>query len=538
MASSGNVALLAFDACDADLVRNLAAAGKLPTFRKLFDGWASATIRNPYGIFVGALWPSFFTARSPARVGFHCWETISPKTYERRLTNPLEIVGQPFWRQLSAAGRRIAILDVPHVRADGPVNGLEIFEYGCHDRHFGFHTSPRELAAEVVARVGLHPVFTVDPYAERQFAPDDYIHRDGPLRTAGEEHALLRDMLDGLERKNQLSKWLLERDGWNLFISVFGESHGIGHQSWHLHDPSHPRHDAALARSLGDPLERVYAALDRALADHLSMLGNECTVLVLLSHGMGPHYDGAHLLESVLMRIEAADHHAMGGSPAVRIAKAVWTRLPENARAALLAPASAALRRRVRRDPLVPYDDIDVGATNREGRRFFRSPNNNVYGGIRINLAGREPSGSVRPGRELDAICEQIRRDLLSLVNVETGEPVIRAVERTDVHYDRAPIDELPDLIIDWNRNAPIETVWSPKTGTVHAPYRHWRSGDHRPGGLLFAAGPNIPLRSNLGDVVNTDLGPTICAMLGHQLEGVDGRPVPTLLSASGKLSR
>jgi predicted AlkP superfamily phosphohydrolase/phosphomutase len=526
MASSGNVALLAFDACDADLVRNLAAAGKLPTFRKLFDDWASATIRNPYGIFVGALWPSFFTALSPARVRFHCWETISPETYEHRITNPREIVGQPFWRRLSAAGRRIAILDVPHARVDGPVNGLEIFEYGCHDRHFGFHTFPRELADEIVARVGFHPVFTVDPYAERQFAPDDYVYREGLLRTAEEERALLRDILDGVERKNQLSKWLLERDRWDLFISVFGESHAIGHQSWHLHDPSHPRYDAVVARSVGDPLERVYAALDRALADHLSVLGNECTVLVLLSHGMGPHYDGTHLLEEILIRVEGAERPRTENGFAVRLAQAAWGRLPESIR--------GALRRRVRRTRPARSSE----AISRAGRRYFLSPNNSVYGGIRINLVGREPSGRVRPGQELDAVCEQIRRDLLSLVNIETGEPVVRAVERTDDHYNRAPVDELPDLFIDWNHNALIETVWSPKTGTVHAPYRHWRSGDHRPGGLLFAAGPNIPLRSNLGDVVNTDLGPTICAMLGHQLEGVDGRPVPALLSASGKLSR
>ncbi len=224
------VALLAFDACDVDVARTLAAAGKLPTFHKLFDEWASARIRNPYGIFVGALWPTFFTALSPERVRFHCWETISPSTYERRLTNPCEIVGQPFWRQLGAAGHRIAILDVPHGRVNGPVNGIEIFEYGCHDRQFGFHAFPRDVVDEVAGRVGFHPVFRVDPFAERQFAPDDYVRRKARLRTIEEDRALLRDMLDGLERKNRLSQWIFERDRWDLFISVFGESHTIGHQ--------------------------------------------------------------------------------------------------------------------------------------------------------------------------------------------------------------------------------------------------------------------------------------------------------------------
>lgn len=525
-----SVALLAFDACDAGVVRTLAAAGKLPTFRKLFDEWASAKILNPYGIFVGAIWPTFFTALSPERVRFHCWETISPATYERRLTKASEIVGQPFWRRLGAAGRRVAIIDVPHIRVKGPVNGLEISEYGCHDRHFGFHASSPQLADEAVDRVGFHPVLSVDPFAERQFAPDDYLHREARLRTIEEERALLHDMLDGLERKNRLSQWIFERERWDLFISVFGESHAIGHQSWHLHDPSHPRYDGAAAKSIGDPLERVYASLDRALAEHLSLLGKQGNVLVLLSHGMGPHYDGTQLLEAVLLRIEALHQSAMGGSPLVRVAKAAWARLPESARMALSPAAAAMLRRRARRNPPAISEEVDSGAANRAARRFFMTPNNSVYGGIRINLAGREPSGRVRPGRDLDAACEFIRRELLGLINVDTGEAAVRSVERTEAYYDRAPDDELPDLFVDWNRNGPIETVWSPRIGFVHAPYLHWRTGDHRLNGFLFASGPDIRPRTNLGQIANGDLGPTICAMLGHRLDGVDGRPVPALL--------
>jgi predicted AlkP superfamily phosphohydrolase/phosphomutase len=527
-----SVALLAFDACDPGVVRTLAAAGKLPTFRKLFEEWSTTTIRNPYGIFVGAIWPTFFTALSPERVRFHSWETISPATYERRLTNPREIVGQPFWRRLGSAGRRVAIIDVPHARVSGPVNGLEIFEYGCHDRHFGFQASSRELADEVAARTGFHPVFTVDPYAERAFAPDDYVHRKARLRTSEEDRALLRDMLEGLERKNRLSQWIFERERWDLFVSVFGESHAIGHQLWHLHDPSHPRYDAAAAKSVGDPLERVYAALDRALAEHLSLLGDQRAVLVLLSHGMGPHYDGTQLLEAVLMRIEAMHQNAMGGSPVVRVAKTAWTRLPESARTALSPAAAVMLRRRARRNPPAISDDVDSGAANRAGRRFFMTPNNSVYGGIRINLAGREPSGRVRSGREFDAACELIRRELLGLINVETGEPAARSVERTEAYYDRAPDDELPDLFVDWNRSGPIETVWSPRIGFVHAPYLHWRTGDHRLNGLLLASGPDIRPRTNLGRIANGDLGPTICAMLGYRLDRVDGRPAPALLKA------
>ena len=531
MGSRGPIALLGFDACDVGIVRDMVTAGKLPTFRRLLASWASARIQNPYGLFVGTLWTSFFTARSAALTGFYCWEAISPVTYERRLMTPREIVGRPFWRTLSEAGRRVAVLDVPHTRAEGRVNGLEVVEYGCHDRHFGFHTSPPELGAEILARVGPHPVFTVEPYAEREFAPDDYVHRAGPLRTPEEERALLRDMLEGLERKRRLSTWLLARGGWDLFLSVFGESHAIGHQCWHHHDPAHARHDAVLACELGDPLEQVYAGLDRALADHLALVSGDSTVLVLLSHGMGPHYDGTHLLEEILVRIDAADWPR--ARPTAQFAKAVRSYLRGRARA-MLTPSAAAARRHVRRSLPTPCFDGDVGPANRASRRFFLSPNNFVYGGVRINLEGREPAGLVRPGSDFDATCEQLRHDLLALVNVDTGGAVVRTVERTDAHYRRARLDALPDLLIEWNHEAPIETVWSPKTGIVHAPYEHWRTGDHRPGGFLLAAGPGIPARADLGEIAIDDLGPAICALLGVRLDGVDGRPAPALVTSYG----
>jgi predicted AlkP superfamily phosphohydrolase/phosphomutase len=529
-----DVVVLAFDACDAGIVRDLAAAGKLPTFGRLLGGWARAQIQNPFGLFVGALWPSFSTACSPSRTGFYCWETVSPTTYQRRPTTPRDITGaRPFWREISAAGHRVAVLDVPHTWTDGPVNGIEVVEYGCHDRHFGFHTSPPSLAAEILARVGPHPVFTIDPFAERQFAGDDYVHRAGAHRTAEEERAFLRDLLDGLARKGRLSTELLGREAWTLFVSVFGESHAVGHQQWSLHDPTHPRHDPGLARELGDPVEQVYRALDRALADHLALVGPDTTVLVLLSHGMGPHYDGTHLLEDVLERMDGADHGGPRGGPAARTVKAVWGALPAAARARL-APATMTLFRRwLEHTPPSVTEDWDLGPAKRAGRRFFMEPNNSVYGGVRINLKGREPAGLVHPGAELDAICDQIRLDLRALLNVATGRPVVRAVDRTERHHPRFPHDLLPDLLIEWNSDEQIETVWSAKTGIVHGPAAHWRTGDHRPTGLLLAAGPTIPAGADLGEIAIGDLGPTICARLGIQLEGVDGRPARALFGSS-----
>ena len=110
----------------------------------------------------------------------------------------------------------------------------------------------------------------------------------------------------------------------------------------------------------------------------------------------------------------------------------------------------------------------------------------------------------------------------------DTRYPAVREVSRIEDHYDRETQDKLPDLLIDWARDAPIETLWSPKTGIVYGPYVHWRTGDHRPDGLLLASGPGITPGTDLGVVHMTDLGASLSARLGVPLTGdVDGRPVP-----------
>jgi hypothetical protein len=105
---------------------------------------------------------------------------------------------------------------------------------------------------------------------------------------------------------------------------------------------------------------------------------------------------------------------------------------------------------------------------------------------------------------------------------------VVNGVSRTDEHYARNGTDTLPDLLLDWNHEQPVSTIWSAKTGLIHGAYDLWRTGDHRPEGLLLARGPGIspgpkpPLRS-------LDVGPSLAARLGLPLDDVDGSPAAWL---------
>ncbi len=341
MRGKPRVVMIGLDACDAGLAEGFAASGHLPNLGRLFTGGARCRVRNPMGLFVGVLWPTFATGVSADRHGVHCWDEIDVASYQRRTTTP-RCEQQLLWQRLSQEDRRVAVLDVPHMQGDTPVNGVQFAEWGCHDRHFGFKSWPLNLAGDIESAFGLHPIFGVDAYTAKSFAPDDYVLRSERLRNIDEDRGLLDGLRRGIAQKRAIAKELLSQGGWDLFLTVFGDSHAIGHQQWHLHDLSHPRFDPDAVRALGgDPILEVYRDLDASVGELLSEVGEDTTVLVLLSHGMGPHYDGTHLLDEILHRIDEFDHGPLGLATTMRRA----TRsLAEHCATAYAVPSCAGMR--------------------------------------------------------------------------------------------------------------------------------------------------------------------------------------------------
>lgn len=515
--------VIGLDACDPATVRRMAAAGKLPVIARFMAEGSRSGVRNPYGLFVGAVWINFITGVRPDRHGFHSWDRIDRQSYAYRLNQP-EIRHPPFWDAVGEAGRRVALIDVPHARFAEPINGVAIAEWGCHDRHFGFHTQPAERRAGIVERFGLHPIFGMDPYKVRDFAPDDHAHRAGRLRTPAEHKALFDGLIAGAETKTRLVASVLAEEDWDFVLAVLGEGHAAGHQAWAQHDAAHPDYDPGIVAAIGgDPVALVYQALDRAVGALLEQVDPGATVCLLFSHGMGRHHDGTHMLGEILKRLD--DSYRQGGA-GITAQGLLRSSLQALQPAAERIGGALGLPPRLRQALARKLGARAYGsAAERSRQAFFVEPNNHVYGGVRFNLAGREPNGWVL-AEEADALAGRLEEDLLAIENVATGRRAIRAVRRCDAFHRRRDEDSMPDLFIDWDRTDRIETVRSPLIGRVHAPYDGWRQGDHRPAGLLLARGPDLPANRVFPRVAMEDLPVSFAARLGVTLAGVDGEAI------------
>lgn len=526
---SAKVVVLGIDAASPGLLRKWAADGTLPTIATMMDRGLSGSVEGVKGYFIGSTWPSFTTGLNPAGHGFHRIIQLRDHTYDffRPLDDANGMGGIPFWRLASQAGQRVAVLDVPLTRLEPEINGIQIVEWGGHDAVFGFQTTPAELASDVMSMVGRYPVPSNCDHDRR--TPDDYEEFISGLELA-------------IQKKTKLTLDLLGREQWDLFMQVFTESHCAGHQCWHIHDPDHPSHDPLLLDAVGDPLERIYRAIDRAVREILEQVG-DAVVLLVSAHGM-TYYRGAEfLLPEILYRLGATGRPATPPTSAFggRLKTAVrpmWNMLPTGVRTAVRRSTGAGSPPRGRMPRLL----ADV-----ERSKCFPLANGKPVGGIRLNLVGREPQGILAPGQEADAFCEELIQDLRAIVDDRTGQPLVADVYRTDTLYRGPRLGALPDLLVAWSDQLPTGTraladgrgatirATSEKIGTVEGTNSYVRTGDHIPTGWFALTGGDISPGERNEPVSLMDFHPSLCRLLGLPDPGVDGSAIPELVAPGSR---
>jgi predicted AlkP superfamily phosphohydrolase/phosphomutase len=311
-----------------------------------------------------------------------------------------------------------------------------------------------------------------------------------------------------------LARELLEREPWELFMTVLGPAHRAGHMLWSRGSVAEEA-GADVDGVLADALRDVYTACDRAIGRLIEAAGEDTPVMVFSLIGMADNTSRTDLLPTMLARILAGDRGAAADHERLRAAKLLRRAVPLSWRHAFKAALPLGLQ-----DRLSTF--WRTGRSDWSKTRAL-SLTADVHGYVRINVRGREAQGIVEPGAEYDRVCAEIAEGLRSFVDSDTGEDVVAEVARIDELFPPGGRrDALPDLIVRWAPSpcAATRSIESPRFGTIPWPTPgknpNGRSGNHTAEGFLFAAGDGIPPASSLGPEAHIlDLPPTILEILG-----------------------
>ncbi len=232
--------------------------------------------------------------------------------------------------------------------------------------------------------------------------------------------------------------------------------------------------------------------------------GDDATVLVFTSHGMGPYVGGPQLLGDVLRALGLGDNRRLPSwlRPLVPItvAQRAFGRLP-------------AIRR------VAAGSRIQDRGFIRAGVRAMPVPNNRV-GGIRLNVVGREPEGEIDPA-DVDAVMTEITAELEQLRLRNSDVLVVDRVIRTADRFGPQRHPDLPDLLVVFRRDVgEIGAVVGPRVGELRRALQRpdlARTGDHTDRSKLWCAGPAFDGAPDVVERSNLDIAPTILDLLSVQ---------------------
>lgn len=442
--------MIGLDGADGALLDRWSSDGSLPNLGALRARGSVRRLSAPPGISDDALWASFeYGAQLGEHGRFHWRQRLS--SGEMGMAYRDEENREAFWESLSREGRRIAVIDVPKCGPPRPIDGIHLVDWLVHGRYFlEPRSEPPELAADVLERFGP--------------APPSLCAYELPDLTDPQVLDVTEHLLTSVARKRAAGLHFLSREPWDLFVIGFKEAHCASHLLWHLADPSHEDYDADRASRLGHPVSRILEALDAAVGALCAEAGPTASLVVFSTTDMEPSSSLSHLMPALVEKI----NREMGETSLRRFARRIRGKLSGR-------PSGPVVE-------ILPYNE------NCTALRL------NPATGLLGHPSGQDDLAARLLG-EVDAM-------LRELVDADSGEPIVSAIDRPSRQQKGERAEGLPDLLVRYPPGTVPRAIRSTRLGRVEAGPPSLRAGDHAAGGILFSSevpGEEVASMADLG---------------------------------------
>lgn len=486
------VICLGFDGASPGLVEKW--KDSLPNFLRFFSEGVWGRLKSVIPPVSPQAWTSFATGKNPGKHGIFGFKRRKPGSYELEFINGSWVRAKPLWRYLSEKGRRVVVVNIPVTYPPIAVNGVLISGMDTPGRGASY-TYPPELKAEIES---LFPDYVIS------------MHFGGYLTDEERVSRALEELLHEAEVRTRVLLHLLERD-FDFAVVKYNLTDLAHHYFWKYMDETHPAYEAEYGEKFSDAILRVYRKADECIGRLVERFP-DATIIVLSDHGGGPAFNKSINLNEWLRREGLlVVKKGGGGSRTVKLIEGLLLWLMRN----LSHGAKDTLRRvfpglRSKVVSALKFANIDWSGT-----KAFAGE---TLGGIRINLKGEFPQGTVERG-EYEELRERIIGGLRGLVDPKTGERCFDGVWRREELYEGPCTKEAADIVAlprECGYFLSSKVTKDGKEGIVQS-RPHWRGvcGAHRLEGIFGAMGENIRQGLEVEGVRLVDLAPTILYMLG-----------------------
>ncbi len=462
------VLLIGWDGADWRILDPLIEQGVLPNLQALIDRGQKSVLRSTIPTHSWAAWPSFLTGVDPVDHGVYDILDTIPGTHKQYPVNFKSIKERTFVEDLAAAGKAGVYADVPLMFPPPELGSGASLAGGVLPKGRTY-SYPADLPDEL-ERAGV-------PWEINGMSWTTYHNKPDPY---------LAEALEVTGKRIKATEWLLDNTDWDLMASVWVSIDRTQHCLSNYVGPDHPEYAENRTTQRYEKVVDIYRQLDDALGSFVSKTNDDDIIIFMSDHGFqstsrAVHMD--HLLKQLgFLEFDASNmiYGPMQWGPARAVARKVYDALGLHGKVSLKQPVSWSKTK--------AYTSI-------------RSTGE----GVSINLAGRDPDGIVDPN-DFEQVRENVMDALASFVDPETGTKPVREIYKKEEIFKGRFADQAPDILM-----VPAEqySLTHAKTAVEKA---DWLAGDHRPEGVIVAAGPKVTPFETEPRLI--DLAPTILAAL------------------------
>jgi predicted AlkP superfamily phosphohydrolase/phosphomutase len=308
------VLVIGIDAATWDVIRPLAAAGRLPTFARLVaEGW-SGPLRSLEPTISPRIWTTIASGKLPEQHGIEGF--LAPATDGSQVPVTSNVRrAETLWTIASRTGRTVDVVGWYVTWPVEPVNGVMVADRFVPETvDAALVGSPGSLSVE---HPGVYPA-SLAPDLQRLFVrPEDFL-------TAYERQFNQQFKMYPVDatRTAIAERLMTERPADLTMVYLWGVD-PIQHYFWKYYQPENwvgPPLDPEQLALNREQIPNYYHDVDELLARLLSHTGPRDTVVIISDHGAGPirEYDprkeisGEHRIDGIII---AAGNHVRHGTP-------------------------------------------------------------------------------------------------------------------------------------------------------------------------------------------------------------------------------
>lgn len=488
------VLLLGLDGATLNLLTRFCKEGIMPHLNSMMENGSYSDLHSIHPPLTYPAWASFMTGSNPDKHRILDFRRYEPSKLNDRLVNRKDIAVPSMWKILNDNGKSVCVINLPLTYPPENLEGSCIisgFDTPSTQSHFCY---PEELRNDLL----------------NKFPDYDFIlgYGDDAYESIDKLKEFSMAVRKAFQMRTDVALYLMKHyPSWDVFMVQFQMVDTLQHKIWKYLDTE------SAGTEQQDIVLSCYKELDNQIKRLMSQEKNTIT-LAISDHGFGSMegivYPNTLLQKWGYLCVNTKNQPKQGPSILHKglqiIPPSIRQLMNEVKHKVVQSDRGGQGHMDIVRENILAKK---LGIEWSETKAFIAMAD--IYAFLYLNLAGREPEGTVSPGVEANLLIDELV-NRFKLIRDSDGKLVFADVVPGCTLYPNWTEADLPDIVLI--PRAGLATKRTCHETSIKLFPKPYLNGTHRPEGVIIVDGPGVAKSRDFSASL-VDIAPTVLAICG-----------------------